>query len=178
MIAPFRGDPVTAAHALLGRVLVSRVAGVTSAVRISEVEAYGAEEDPASHAHRGPTPRNATMFGPPGRLYVYRSYGIHWCANVVCGPVGSPAAVLLRGGGPVVGMAEMVKRRGRADHIADGPGRLCEALGITALDDGVDLSSGRVRLVGRALPGTIVASPRIGISSAQDRPWRLVWTAG
>ena len=178
MIPALRGDPVAAARALLGRLLVSTRGGVRVAVRLTEVEAYGGPDDPASHAFSGETPRNRTMFGPPGRLYVYRSYGIHWCANVVCGPVGSPAAVLLRGGGPVVGMAAMVKRRGRADHIADGPGRLCEALGITALDDGVDLSSGRVRLVGRALPGTIVASPRIGISSAQDRPWRLVWTAG
>jgi len=175
VIAPFRGDPVTAAHALLGRVLVSRVAGVTTAVRISEVEAYGAEEDPASHAHRGPTPRNATMFGPPGRLYVYRSYGIHWCANVVCRPEGTAGAVLLRGGIPIEGIAAMEGRRGRPDHLSDGPGKLCQALGITGANDGTDLASGPILLEGIAAAGSVTATRRIGVSRAQDRLWRFVW---
>jgi DNA-3-methyladenine glycosylase len=175
VIPALRGDPITAARALLGRRLVSTIGGVTVAVRLTEVEAYGGADDPASHAFSGETARNRTMFGPPGRLYVYRSYGIHWCANVVCGPVGSPAAVLLRGGIPVAGSAAMVARRGRADHLADGPGKLCEALGITGAEDGVDLSSGRVRLEGRAASGAITTSPRIGITRAQERPWRLVW---
>lgn len=176
MIPALRGDPVTAARALLGRRLVSTIGGVTVALRLTEVEAYGGADDPASHAFAGETVRNRTMFGPPGRLYVYRSYGIHWCANAVCGPVGRPGAVLLRGGVPVAGQAAMVARRGRADHLADGPGKLCEALGITGAEDGLDLAGGRVRLEGRAVPGTMVASPRIGIARAQERPWRFVWS--
>jgi DNA-3-methyladenine glycosylase len=175
VIPALRGEPVAAARALLGRLLVSTIGGVRVAVRLTEVEAYSGADDPASHAFSGETPRNRTMFGPPGRLYVYRSYGVHWCANVVCRPAGDPAAVLLRGGSPVEGLAVMVERRGRADHVADGPGRLCEALGIIGAADGADLFTGPVRLVGRAVPGTVTASPRIGISRAQDRPWRLVW---
>jgi len=174
VIAALRGDPVAAAQALLGRVLVSRISGVTTAVRITEVEAYGADDDAASHAHRGPTPRNATMFGPPGRLYVYRSYGIHWCANVVCRPEGSAGAVLVRGGIPTQGIPAMERRRGRGDHLSDGPGKLCQALGITGGHDGSDLTSGPIRLEGRQASGLVVASPRIGISQAQDRPWRFV----
>ncbi len=175
MIPALRGDPVGAARALLGRLMVSSVDGVRVAIRLTEVEAYGGGDDPASHAYSGVTPRNRTMFGPPGRLYVYRSYGVHWCANVVCGPSGDPGAVLLRAGVPVEGIAAMVRRRGSADHVADGPGRLCQALGITGDDDGTDLFSGRVRLAGRAVRGTIVAGPRIGISRAEERPWRFVW---
>lgn len=175
MISALRGDPVAAARALLGRLLVSTIDGVRVAVRLSEVEAYGGADDPASHAFSGETPRNRTMFGPPGRLYVYRAYGVHWCANVVCGPTGRPGAVLLRGGVPVTGLEVMVARRGRAEHVADGPGRLCEALGITGAEDGEDLAGERVRLEGRAAPGRIVASPRIGISRAAERPWRFVW---
>lgn len=175
MIPALRGDPVSAAQALLGRLLVSTIGGSRVAVRLSEVEAYGGADDPASHAFSGETTRNRTMFGPPGRLYVYRSYGLHWCANVVCGPAGVASAVLLRGGIPVQGMAVMRGRRGRADHLADGPGKLCEALGITGGENGVDLTGGRVRLEGRAAPGAIVVTPRIGISRAVERPWRFIW---
>lgn len=175
MIPALCGDPVAGARALLGRLLVSTIDGVRVAVRLSETEAYGGADDAASHAFSGETPRNRTMFGPPGRLYVYRSYGVHWCANVVCGPAGRPGAVLLRGGVPVEGVEVMRARRGRADHVADGPGRLCEALGITGAEDGLDLAGGRVRLEGRSAPGIIVASPRIGISRGVERPWRFVW---
>lgn len=177
MIAALRGDPETAARALLGRLLVSTIDGVTTAVRINEVEAYGGEDDPASHAHRGPTPRNRTIFGPPGRLYVYRSYGMHWCANIVVGPEGIPGAVLLRGGLPERGIDVMASRRGRADHLADGPGKLCRALEITGELDGSNIVSGPVRVVGAALAGTVLQTPRIGISRAVERPWRFVWEA-
>jgi DNA-3-methyladenine glycosylase len=177
VIAALRGDPVTAARALLGRLLVSTIEGVTTAVRIDEVEAYGGDDDPASHAHRGPTPRNRTMFGPPGTLYVYRSYGVHWCANIVVGPEGVPGAVLLRGGVPERGTDVMSSRRGRADHLTDGPGKLCCALGITGALDGSSVTSGPVRVVGAALPGVVRQTTRIGISRAVERPWRFVWEA-
>lgn len=171
------GDPVTAAQGLLGRLLVSEVGGRRTVLVIDEVEAYGGGDDPASHAHRGPTPRNRVMFGAPGHLYVYRSYGIHWCANVVCGPAGTAGAVLLRGGIPTDGIAAMIRRRGRSDHLADGPGKLCQALGITGDLDGTSIVAGPVRVVGEPRPGIVEATPRIGISRATERPWRFVWTA-
>ncbi len=175
MIAALRGDPVDAARALVGRLLVSRIAGVETSVIITEAEAYGGVADAASHAHRGPTARNRVMFGPPGRLYVYRSYGIHWCANIVCGPAGTPGAVLLRAGMPVTGLGVMARRRGQEDHLGDGPGKLCQALGISGDLDGSDVFTGPVRLTGRQLRGSIVASPRIGISKATELCWRFVW---
>jgi DNA-3-methyladenine glycosylase len=176
VIAALRGAPLEAARALLGRLLVSSIGGVEVALRLSEVEAYGGADDPASHAHSGETSRNHTMFGPPGRLYVYRSYGLHWCANVVCGPTGSPGAVLLRGGIPERGSEAMALRRGRRDHLADGPGRLCVALGITGDHDGLDLARGPVRVMGRPQAGSVTSGPRVGITRAPQRPWRLVWT--
>ncbi len=159
---------------LLGALLVSEIGGLRTVVRIEEVEAY-TEDDPASHSYRGETSRNSTMFGPAGRLYVYRSYGIHWCANVVTGGVGEGAAVLLRGGSPVEGLEVMVERRhGRAGHLTDGPGKLTEALGIDGSHDGHDLSRSPIRLeLATSIPGH-VATPRIGISRATDRPWRFV----
>ena len=178
MSSALRGDPVTAARALLGRLLVSDVDGVRVAVRISEVEAYGGADDPASHAYRGQTDRNRTMFGPPGHLYVYRSYGLHWCANVVCGAVGAGSAVLLRGGTPEEGVEAMERRRGRQDHLADGPGRLCQALGITGAHDGIDVATGAVRIEGRrSTQGAVVSTPRIGITRATNRDWRFVSTS-
>lgn len=178
MIAALRGEPVAAARALLGRLLVSTIGGVRVSVRICEVEAYGGTDDPASHAHRGPTDRNRTMFGPPGHLYVYRSYGRHWCANVVCGAVGTASAVLLRGGTPEEGAETMVRRRGRSDHLVDGPGRLCQALGITGAHDGIDMATGAVRIEGgRPTPGTVVSTPRIGITRGINRDWRFVFTS-
>lgn len=165
---------VEVAPQLLGALLVSEVDGRRTVVRIEEVEAY-TEDDPASHSYRGETSRNSTMFGPAGRLYVYRSYGVHWCANVVTGGVGEGAAVLLRGGSPVEGLDVMVERRhSRRGHVADGPGKLTEALGIVGSYDGHDLSLPPIRLELAGSAVGYVTTPRIGISRATDRPWRFV----
>ncbi len=143
-------------------------------VVITEVEAYAGPRDPASHAYRGETPRNQSMFGPRGTLYVYRSYGVHWCMNVVTGDEGDPSAVLLRAGLPAVGRDIMAARRGREDHLTDGPGKLTQALGITSRDDGTSISDGPVRVLDRPpVKGTILSGPRVGITKAVDRPWRF-----
>jgi DNA-3-methyladenine glycosylase len=167
---------VEAARLLLGRRLRTEVGGTPAEVILTEVEAYGGADDPASHAYGGLRRRNAAMFGRPGTLYVYRSYGIHWCANVVTGPEGEGAAVLLRGGMPVAGLEVMAARRGRADHLADGPGKLAAALGIGGEHDGLDLlGDGPVRLeAGPAAVGEIRAARRVGITRAVERPWRFV----
>ena len=161
---------------ILGRVL----AHDPVAVRITEVEAYAGESDPASHAYRGRTARNAVMFGPPGHAYVYRSYGIHNCINVVCRPEGISEAVLLRAGEVVDGV-EVARKRSRAGardrDLARGPGRFTRALGIDMTHNGLDLCGpdGILRL----LPGTppdqaaISTGPRTGISSAMDIAWRF-----
>ncbi len=142
---------------------------------ITEVEAYAGGRDPASHAFGGQTPRNASMFGPRGTLYVYRSYGIHWCMNVVTGDRGDPSAVLLRGGRAITGADIMGRRRGRSDHLADGPGKLTQALGICGDADGTSVFTGPVRLLDTArAPGQIIATPRVGISKAVAWPWRFV----
>ena len=140
---------------------------------IVETEAY-APDDPASHAFRGRTSRNATMFGPAGRLYVYRSYGVHWCANVVCAVEGVGAAVLLRALEPTVGLDVMRARRGIDDPglLASGPGRLTQALGISRAHDGLDLSAPPFALVAPQSPPAIVESTRVGITRATDKPWR------
>jgi DNA-3-methyladenine glycosylase len=160
---------------LLNKVLVH---GDRSA-RIVEVEAYGGADDPASHAYRGPTRRNAVMFGPPGHLYVYFTYGMHWCANAVCGEAGDGVAVLLRAGEPLAGIADMWADRPAARRprdLANGPAKLCQALGIDGGLDGADLAAapGIVAIVddGVAPPGRPGRSRRIGISVAIDRPWR------
>jgi DNA-3-methyladenine glycosylase len=146
--------------------------------RIVEVEAYR-QDDPASHSHRGPTPRTAVMFGPAGRLYVYLSYGIHCCANVVTGPEGSGQALLLRAVRPVDGLPTMRARRRSSDdsRLADGPGKLCQAFGIGLQHRGIDLLDGRapVRLVddGTPPPEAPLIGPRVGISRAADVPWRF-----
>jgi DNA-3-methyladenine glycosylase len=147
---------------------------------IVEVEAYEGPDDAASHAFRGPTPRNQAMFGPPGLLYVYRSYGIHWCANVVCGPSGRGSAVLIRAVEPTTGVEAMWADRPRARKLTDlasGPGKLCAALGIDGSHDGVDLldPASPVRLAAgpRVPEHRIVAGPRVGITRAADRPWRF-----
>lgn len=172
------GDAPDVAPLLLGTaVRVGACAG-----RIVEVEAYTAD-DPASHSHRGRTARNASMFGPPGTLYVYLSYGIHHCANVVTGPEGDGQAVLVRAVLPFEGVAEMRARRGGvADrHLADGPGKLCQALGIDRRHDGADLcaSDGDVQLLDDGTPpppvADVVVGPRVGISRAVDHPWRWTW---
>ena len=147
---------------------------------IVEVEAYEGPNDPASHAFRGPTARTEVMFGPAGRLYVYRSYGIHWCANVVCGCDGQGSALLIRAIEPTEGISEMWADRPKARREIDlgsGPGKLCAALGINVSHYGADLldATSVVRLVeGPAIDGAdVVTGPRIGISKAADRPWRF-----
>lgn len=168
------GEVVAAARGLLGRTLVGEVDGIVCAVLLTEVEAYGGADDPASHAFRGRTARTAAMFGPPGTLYVYRSYGIHWCMNAVTGPEGAGSAVLLRGGVPTRGIEHMERRRGRRDHLTDGPGKLAQALGVTGEHDGTSLYDGPVRIEGAPGAGRITAGPRVGISRAAARPWRFV----
>lgn len=175
-------DPVAAAHRLLGATLTAR--GVRALV--VEVEAYGGVPDgpwpdAAAHSYRGRSPRNAVMFGPPGRLYTYRSHGIHVCANVSCGPDGTAAAVLLRAAALEEGTDVARARRGAAIRpvaLARGPGNLCSALGIAMADNGIDLldpdSPVTVEL-NEPLPA--VSGPRVGVSQAADRPWRL-WLAG
>lgn len=152
------------------------------AVRITEVEAYDGEDDPGSHAGRGSTPRSAVMFGPAGRLYVYFTYGMHHCANVVCGPEGKASAVLLRAGEVVEGIDVARQRRGtKVDReLARGPARLCSALGIRLIDNRVDLATGPVTLTPAAEPVTadaISTGPRVGLRLAADRPWRF-WITG
>ena len=141
---------------------------------IVEVERYQ-QDDPASHSFRGPTPRAAVMFGPPGRLYVYRSYGVHWCANVVCEPAGHGAAVLLRALAPIAGLDLMRERRGGvADRLlCSGPGRLCAALGIDGSLNASVIGPGPVRILRGDAVSQVLSGPRIGISVAMDRPWRL-----
>jgi DNA-3-methyladenine glycosylase len=142
---------------------------------IVEVEAYDAS-DPASHGFRGHTRRNAVMFGPPGYAYVYRSYGIHWCLNLVCEEVGAAAAVLIRAVEPVQGLERMRERR-RMDNprlLAAGPGRLCQALAVTGDHDGRPLDRPPFELRPRTGQPTIAAAPRIGITLAADYPWRYV----
>ena len=140
---------------------------------IVEIEAYD-HEDPAAHGYRGRTARNASMFGPPGHAYVYRSYGIHWCANLVCEGEGVAAAVLLRALEPTRGLDRMRGRRGLDDPrlLCAGPGRLCQALGITGEHDGLPLDELPFELHERAAVPEIVAGPRIGITRAADVPWR------
>jgi len=143
--------------------------------RIVEVEAYD-QEDPASHGFRGLTARNASMFGPPGRAYVYRSYGIHWCLNLVCAEEGIAEAVLVRALEPTHGL-ELMQARRRTDNprlLCAGPGRLCEALAITREHDGLALDRLPFELHARAEELEVVKTPRIGITRAAERPWRYV----
>ena len=141
--------------------------------RIVEVEAYD-HEDPASHGFRGRTDRNASMFGPPGHAYVYRSYGIHWCLNLVCEEVGVANAVLLRALEPTRGLEQMRARRGLEDErlLCSGPGRLCQALGVTREHDGLPLDRPPFELLAGDSPVDVVNGPRIGITRAAELPWR------
>ena len=141
--------------------------------RIVELEAYD-HTDPAAHSYRGPTSRNAVMFGPPGYAYVYRSYGIHWCLNLVCEPKGSASAVLIRALEPTVGLPVMRRRRGVRDErlLCAGPGRLCEALGITDAQYGLALDKPPFELFARSESVDVVAGVRIGITKAVALPWR------
>jgi DNA-3-methyladenine glycosylase len=142
---------------------------------IVEVEAYD-REDPAAHGYRGKTARNASMFGPPGRAYVYRSYGLHWCLNFVCEEEGVASAVLIRALEPRHGLERMRARRRRDDPrlLCAGPGRLCEALGVTRAHDGLRLDQPPFALLERAETLEIAATPRVGITKAADWPWRYV----
>jgi len=159
-------------------VVAPELIGVTLLVdgvggEIVEVEAYD-REDPASHGHRGPTARNAAMFGPPGHAYVYRSYGVHWCLNLVCGEEGDPQAALVRALAPTHGLEAMRARRGVEDEraLCSGPGKLCQALAITRVLDGLPLDRAPFNLLLRAHEPEVVAGPRIGISQGVDLPWR------
>jgi DNA-3-methyladenine glycosylase len=169
---------------LLGAVLVSTVGGAEVAVRLTEVEAYEGADDPASHAFRGSTLRTAVMFGPPGHLYCYFTYGMHWCANIVCDVEGRASAILLRAGEIVQGADIAFARRRAAKHerdLARGPARLATALGLGLATNGVDLcdEASLVRL--ESMPGRqrrgVLAGPRVGISVAVERPWRF-WLDG
>jgi DNA-3-methyladenine glycosylase len=142
---------------------------------IVEVEAYD-QQDPASHGHRGRTPRNAVMFGPPGHAYVYRSYGIHWCLNLVCGGEGVPEAVLIRALEPTRGVELQQRRRGveNVRQLCSGPGKLCQALGITREHDGLALDVPPFQLEARAEVPEIVTGPRIGITRATELSWRYM----
>ncbi|MFZ6002694.1 MAG: DNA-3-methyladenine glycosylase [Actinomycetota bacterium] len=170
----YRRDPRVVAPELLGKVLVHG----SMAARIVEVEAYCGSEDPGSHAFRGMTKRNATMFGPPGRLYVYFTYGMHWCANAVCGTEGEGVAVLLRAAEPISGLDEMRERRpsARSDRdLCRGPARLCQAFGIDRAHDGADLPSvdrGITVMDDGTPPPSAVVTTRIGLSAGIEHPWR------
>lgn len=172
----FRRDAETVARDLLGAVLVAGEGRSRTAGRIVEVEAYLGAGDPASHAYRYRRHRgNVALYGPAGSWYVYRSYGIHWCANLVCGPPHEGAAVLLRALEPVEGLSLMRRRRGGiADRqLCAGPGRLCQALGISDQHDGRPRTTGVLQLMRGDSPSGVVASPRIGISVARDWPLRF-----
>jgi DNA-3-methyladenine glycosylase len=181
----YQPDPLEVAPLLLGKVVV-RADGRSG--RILEVEAYRGGDDPASHAYRGPSKRTTTMWGPPGHLYVYFTYGMHWCANVVCGPAGSAGAVLLRALEPLTGLADMraarwpgvsPDARHRDRDLCRGPARLCQALGIDGGFDGVDLvrAPGPLWLVddGVAPPAAPAVTTRIGLSVGTESLWRWAY---
>ncbi len=178
------GLPATRlAPRLLGAVIVSRVGGSEVAVRLTEVEAYEGIDDPASHAFRGRTARNAVMFGPAGHLYVYFTYGMHWCANVVCGRAGKASAILLRAGEVVRGTQIAAQRRPTARgpaEFARGPARLAASLGLGRDQDGTDLCAADSVVQLESMPARasrhVLTGRRVGIAAATDRPWRF-WLA-
>jgi DNA-3-methyladenine glycosylase len=170
---------VSVARRLLGQVVVSELGGRRTAGRIVEVEAYVGPDDPASHAFGARrTPRCEVMYGPPGRAYVYFTYGMHWCLNAVTEGEGFPAAVLIRAHEPLEGLDLMRRRRGDvADAVlCAGPARLCQALGITGKENGAPLQTGRLRILGS--PGRsrerVLVTSRIGVSAGADLPLRFV----
>jgi DNA-3-methyladenine glycosylase len=180
LVDQLAGPVEDAARALLG----CTVSAHGASVRLTEVEAYAGLVDPASHAYKGQTTRNAIMFGPAGFAYVYFTYGMHWCLNVVTGPVGVASAVLLRAGEVVDGLELARSRRGgvRDRDLARGPARLCEALAIDRSAYGTSLVDGRGPIT-LALPVRAVSAdqihcgPRVGVTGAHDVPWRF-WLAG
>lgn len=167
---------------LLGSVLTCKTPEGTVSISITETEAYSGTADPASHAYRGRTPRNAVMFGPAGHLYVYRSHGLHWCANIVTGTDGTASAVLIRAGRVIEGEDLARKRRGvevESARLARGPGNFCQALGITAEHNGTDLLAGAsVTLTeGKPVPAALIrVGPRVGVSKAHDWQHRFYLT--
>jgi len=175
----FARPPLEVAPELLGCIVVHGAV----AVRLSEVEAYDGVNDPGSHAFSGMTPRNEVMFGPPGHLYVYFTYGMHWCANLVCGAPGQAGAVLLRAGEVVAGVEVARARRpaARSDRdLARGPARLAAALGLSRAENGTDVCGpGSMHVLDGAHvdPALIRSGPRVGLARAADRPWRF-WVAG
>lgn len=180
----FAGPALEVAPALLGCVLEHRTAAGRVAVRLTETEAYAGALDPASHAFRGRNARNAVMFGPPGHAYVYFTYGMHFCVNLVCSAAGSASAVLLRAGAVTDGVDLARSRRpaARADRdLARGPARLCRALGIDGALDGVDVCAScsplRIRRADVAAPEPVACGPRVGVREAADLPWRF-WLSG
>ncbi|MBL8779104.1 MAG: DNA-3-methyladenine glycosylase [Acidimicrobiales bacterium] len=177
----YRRDSRVVAPELLGKLLVRRRDGAAPRVaRIVEVEAYAGAEDPGSHGYRGETPRTRTMFGRAGHLYVYFTYGMHWCANAVCGEVGESSAVLLRAAAPLEGLDEMRADRGAAAKrdrdLCSGPAKLCQAFGIDRAFDGADLVAGDlgVRILddGTPPPEAPVVTRRIGLSAGVEHEWR------
>ncbi|HET9723309.1 MAG TPA: DNA-3-methyladenine glycosylase [Actinomycetota bacterium] len=175
----FARPPGEVAPDLLGRALVRALPdGVRLAARIVETEAYE-EGDPASHSYRGRTPRTEVMFGPPGHLYVYFTYGMHFCMNVVVGRDGQGAAVLLRAAEPLEGLSAMAERRGTADvhRLCSGPARLAQAFGIERAANGTDLVGGGEMWLreGEPVPPTaVVRTTRVGVTVGTDRPWRYL----
>jgi DNA-3-methyladenine glycosylase len=180
----YRRDPRAVAPELLNKLLVrgpeaSDGSGRVRVGRIVEVEAYCGAEDPGSHAYRGMTPRNRTMFGPPGGLYVYFTYGMHWCGNVVCGDEGEGVAVLLRAVAPLAGVDAMWAARPAARRerdLCNGPAKLCQAFGLDGAFDGADLVTGdrdvRVAHDGTPPPSRPFRSTRVGLSAGAEHPWR------
>lgn len=178
----FDRSVVDVAIGLLGRVLSRTTPEGTVSVRLTEVEAYAGELDPASHCYRGMTARNAVMFGAPGHAYVYFTYGMHFCVNLVCGPDGTASAVLLRAGEVVEGVElARARRNGASDRdLARGPARLCQALGIGRELNGADVCGSGELVVYEGTPvpeERIRSGPRTGVTSAHDTPWRF-WAEG
>jgi DNA-3-methyladenine glycosylase len=173
--------PEEAAPRMLGWIIGHRSDEGLVRVRLTEVEAYAGERDPASHAYRGQTSRNAVMFGEPGRLYVYRSYGLHWAANIVTGDAGVAGGVLLRAGEVIDGFELAMQRRGAPRHermLARGPGNLAQALGLTGADYGTNLLGSRhLWLEAGTGSGETTQGPRVGVASNWEAPWRF-WILG
>ncbi|MDQ4025090.1 MAG: DNA-3-methyladenine glycosylase [Actinomycetota bacterium] len=177
-------DALAVARDLVGCVFVHRHPEGLAGVRLVETEAYRGPQDPGSHGYRGMTPRTQVMFGPPGRLYVYFTYGMHWCANVVCGDAGTCEAVLLRAGEPVLGVELMRRRRGDVPDrlLASGPARLAQALGIERGHNGASLLRGgdmwcaEDEHTERVRAGEVAQTTRVGLGAGRgdDIPWRFV----
>ena len=177
----YRRDSRVVAPELLGKLLVRRsIDGPSLVARIVEVEAYAGAEDPGSHGYRGETPRTRTMFGRPGHLYVYFTYGMHWCANAVCGEVGESSAVLLRAAAPLDGLDRLRANRGpvakRDRDLCSGPAKLCQAFGIDGDFDGADLVTGdrglRILDDGTPPPEVPAVTRRVGLSAGVEHEWR------